>query len=59
VERVQGTCDPRNLASAAVLRRAGLFYEGTLRHTVHLRDGWRDSTMHSILRHEWTAISGE
>jgi RimJ/RimL family protein N-acetyltransferase len=55
VERVQATCDPRNLASAAVLRRAGLVFEGTLRHTVHLRDGWRDSAMHSILRHEWTA----
>jgi len=54
VERVQGTCDPRNLASAAVLRRAGLMFEGTLRHTVHLRDGWRDSAMHSILRGGWT-----
>lgn len=55
VERVQGTCDPRNLASAAVLRRAGLMYEGTMRHTVQLRDGWRDSAMHAILRGEWTA----
>jgi ribosomal-protein-alanine N-acetyltransferase len=55
VERVQATCDPRNVASAAVLRRAGLVFEGTLRHTVHLRNGWRDSVMHSILRHEWTA----
>lgn len=55
VERVQGTCDPRNLASAAVLRRAGLVFEGTLRHTVHLRNGWRDSAMHSILRNEWAA----
>ncbi len=54
VERVQGTCDPRNLASAAVLRRAGLTFEGTLRHDVHLRTGWRDSAMHSILRGEWT-----
>jgi [ribosomal protein S5]-alanine N-acetyltransferase len=55
VERVQGTCDPRNLASAAVLLRTGLVLEGTLRHTVRLRDGWRDSAMHSILRDEWTA----
>jgi RimJ/RimL family protein N-acetyltransferase len=55
VERVQGTCDPRNLASSAVLRRAGLVLEGTLRHTVLLRDGWRDSPMHSILRDEWIA----
>lgn len=54
VERVQGTCDPRNLASAAVLRTAGLLYEGTMRHTAHPRDGWRDSAMHAILRSEWT-----
>ncbi len=55
VERVQGTCDPRNLASAAVLQRVGLTFEGTLRHTIQLRDGWRDSAMHSILRSEWAA----
>jgi ribosomal-protein-alanine N-acetyltransferase len=55
VERVQGTCDPRNHASAAVLRKAGLLYEGTLRHTARLRDGWRDSAMHAILRGEWSA----
>lgn len=55
VERVQGTCDPRNHASAAVLRHVGLVYEGTLRHTVRLRGGWRDSAMHSILRREWVA----
>ena len=54
VQRVQATCDPRNLASTAVLRRAGMSVEGTLRHTMKLRDGWRDSTMHSILRHEWS-----
>lgn len=55
VERVQATCDPRNKASSRVLRRAGLSVEGTLRHTMYVRDGWRDSTMHSILRHEWVA----
>ncbi len=54
VERVQATCDPRNVASSGVLRRAGMTVEGTLRHTMKVRDGWRDSTMHSILRHEWS-----
>lgn len=53
VERVQATCDPRNLASAAVLRRSGFTVEGTLRHTIELKDGWRDLQMHSILRGEW------
>lgn len=54
VERVQATCDPRNRASAAVIARSGMRREGTLRHTARLRDGWRDSAMHSLLRHEWT-----
>lgn len=54
VERVEGTCDPRNTASEAVLRRTGMTYEGTLRHTVRIRDGWRDSKVFSILRNEWS-----
>ncbi len=53
VERVQATCDPRNFGSGAVLRRVGMVFEGTLRHTARLRDGWRDSAMHSMLRGEW------
>ncbi|WP_037365802.1 GNAT family N-acetyltransferase [Nakamurella lactea] len=52
-ERVQATCDPRNTASAAVLTRIGMSYEGTLRHTMLIRDGWRDSRMYSVLTHEW------
>ncbi|MCM0622874.1 GNAT family N-acetyltransferase [Nocardioides bruguierae] len=59
VERVQATCDPRNHASAAVLRHAGLIVEGTIRHSLRLRDGWRDSLMHSILRDEWDSRSAE
>ncbi len=51
-ERVQATCDPRNVGSAAVLRRIGMTLEGRLRHTHLVRDGWRDSLMHSVLREE-------
>lgn len=47
--RIEGTCDPRNLASGAVLRRTGLRYEGRLRGTMKLRDGWRDSDLYAIL----------
>jgi ribosomal-protein-alanine N-acetyltransferase len=52
VERVEATCDPRNVASDRILRRMGMTYEGTLRHVVRLADGWRDSEMFSILRDE-------
>jgi RimJ/RimL family protein N-acetyltransferase len=57
-ERVQATCHPDNLASAAVLARIGMQYEGTLRHTMLIRDGWRDSRMHSVLADEWPADPG-
>lgn len=54
LERVEATCDPRNVGSEKVLRRLGMTYEGTMRHTMWIRDGWRDSKVFSILRHEWT-----
>lgn len=53
LERLEATCDPRNTASAAVLRHVGMTYEGTLRHVLLIRDGWRDSQVFSILRSEW------
>jgi RimJ/RimL family protein N-acetyltransferase len=53
VHRVIGTCDPRNAASARVLQKLGMRYEGRLRHTMRLRDGWRDSDVYSVLEHEW------
>ncbi len=49
LHRIQATCDPRNPASAAVLRKAGLQYEGRLRGTMKIRDGWRDSELFAIL----------
>lgn len=53
LHRIAATCDPRNAGSAAVLRRLGMAYEGTLRHTMLLRDGWRDSETFSIIEDEW------
>ncbi|MEH0971109.1 GNAT family protein [Micromonospora sp. CPCC 205546] len=47
--RIFGTCDPRNLASAAVLRKIGMRYEGRMRGTAYIRDGWRDSDLYAIL----------
>lgn len=53
LHRVTATCDPRNQASAGVLRRVGMVNEGRLRHTLRLRDGWRDSDVHGLLAEEW------
>ncbi len=58
LHRIAATCDPRNAASAAILRRLGMTYEGRLRHTMLVRDGWRDSETFGILEHEW-CVSAE
>ena len=47
--RMFGTCDPRNVASAAVMRKVGMRYEGRMRGTALIRDGWRDSDLYAIL----------
>jgi [ribosomal protein S5]-alanine N-acetyltransferase len=53
LHRIFATCDPRNIASAAVLQRLGMQYEGRMRETMLIRDGWRDSDLYSLLVHEW------
>jgi ribosomal-protein-alanine N-acetyltransferase len=53
LHRIFATCDPRNIAPAAILRRLGMHYEGRMRETILIRDGWRDSDLYSVLAHEW------
>jgi [ribosomal protein S5]-alanine N-acetyltransferase len=53
LHRIEATCDPRNAGSAGVLRKLGMTYEGRQRHTMLVRDGWRDSEMFSVLDDEW------
>ena len=53
LHRMYATCDPRNLASERVLQKLGMCYEGRMRETMFIRDGWRDSVLYSLLEHEW------
>lgn len=55
LHRIAGTCDPRNVASGRVLVKAGMTYEGRMRETTWIRDGWRDSDLYAILAHEFPA----
>jgi [ribosomal protein S5]-alanine N-acetyltransferase len=54
LHRVFATSDPRNTASAGVLRKVGMAHEGRLRQTLLIRDGWRDSDVYALLEGEWT-----
>jgi RimJ/RimL family protein N-acetyltransferase len=53
LHRIEATCDPRNAASARILRSLGMTLEGTLRANILVRDGWRDSDVFGILDTEW------
>ncbi len=53
LHRVYATCDPRNAGLDRVLRKIGMSYEGHLRHTMLIRDGWRDSYVFGMLENEW------
>lgn len=57
LHRIYATCDPRNIASSKVLKKAGMIEEGRLREDILLKDGWRDSLIYSILEQEWTRES--
>jgi len=53
LHRLFGKCDELNLASAHVLEKGGLKYEGTLREHVWLRDHWRSTRYYGILADEY------
>jgi [ribosomal protein S5]-alanine N-acetyltransferase len=40
--RITATCDPDNVASARVLEKIGMRYEGQLRQHLLIRGRWRD-----------------
>ncbi|MZE80669.1 GNAT family N-acetyltransferase [Streptomyces sp. SID5475] len=58
LHRIHATCDPRNLASARVLVKLGMTWEGRHRHTALIRDRWRDSEVFGILEDEWREKNG-
>jgi ribosomal-protein-alanine N-acetyltransferase len=57
LHRVWGARSPLNDASAKTMTAAGMVEEGTIREHVQKAGQWRDSVVHAILDHEWTALT--
>jgi len=53
LHRVYGKCDEQNLASARLMEKCGLTYEGTIREHVWLRDHWRSTRYYGMLANEY------
>jgi ribosomal-protein-alanine N-acetyltransferase len=54
--RIFGTCDIENEASAYVLRKLGMSYEGHMRSCRWYKGKWHDRLLFSILEDEWRQI---
>jgi len=53
LNRVEARCDVDNLASARVLEKSGMRYEGILRQHARIKSEFRDLKLYSILREEY------
>jgi [ribosomal protein S5]-alanine N-acetyltransferase len=49
LHRVWATVHPQNTPSIRVLEKAGFSYEGHLRETFRMPDGWRDSLLYAVI----------
>jgi RimJ/RimL family protein N-acetyltransferase len=58
LHRISAAIGPDNVASVRVVERLGFTREGRIRDHVHTNGAWRDSTLWSVLEHEWTGDAG-
>jgi RimJ/RimL family protein N-acetyltransferase len=49
LHRIEATCHPDNRASARVLEKIGMRYEGRLRDHLLVRGAWRDSLLYAAV----------
>jgi ribosomal-protein-alanine N-acetyltransferase len=52
LNRIQARCVAENTASARVMEKVGMTYEGTLRASEYIKGAFRDMKIYSILRRE-------
>lgn len=53
LNRIQARCIAENTASARVMEKAGMTYEGTLREREFIKGAYRDMKLYSVLRTEY------
>ena len=58
LHRVYGSCDARNTASAALMRRLGMRQEAHFRHNEVFKGEWGDELYYAILEDEWRELRG-
>ena len=56
--RVHASIDPRNIASAALLRSLGMRQEAHFRESFKMRGEWVDDVIFALLAQEWPLTEG-
>jgi ribosomal-protein-alanine N-acetyltransferase len=54
LNRLEARCITENTASARVMEKAGMLYEGTLRQREFIKGAYRDTKIYSILKSEFS-----
>jgi RimJ/RimL family protein N-acetyltransferase len=55
LNRIEARCVPENVASARVMEKVGMQFEGILREHTYAKGHYYDVKMYSLLRREWSA----
>jgi ribosomal-protein-alanine N-acetyltransferase len=53
LHRIWAYCIAENIASARVLEKIGMAYEGRQRQSEHMKNRWWDTLHYAILEHDW------
>lgn len=53
IERIASYSSVENISSRKVMEKAGMSYEGLLRHYYKTREEFHDCTLYGIIRNEW------
>ncbi|PFN05657.1 GNAT family N-acetyltransferase [Bacillus cereus] len=53
LNRIEGRCDVKNIASERVMQKLKMTYEGTLRQSVQINERYCDSKVYSLLKQEY------
>jgi [ribosomal protein S5]-alanine N-acetyltransferase len=59
LHRIWAYCIAENTASARVLEKIGMTYEGCQRQSEHMKNRWWDTLHYAILEHEWRSLTSQ
>ncbi|HEY0072589.1 MAG TPA: GNAT family protein [Abditibacteriaceae bacterium] len=57
LNRIEARCLVENIASARVMEKLGMNFEGTLRQQMHIKGVFRDVKIYAVLKSDWQRLN--